>query len=168
MIHLVFITIITLSGVAFLIGCFLGVYQYLTPEPITNTPITELSIPKTQYVRLVVDWCHTNIKHPNTVKPTVIIKYHPNKKYSGIYFSRSNQMVVYVNNHDTIGKLTNTTIHEYVHARQRNRSFDKLYDRYTKEKGYWDNPFEIESRTVSSENELRCVKHLTNTYQILK
>lgn len=135
---------------------------------VLNTSINNLIIPKNQYVVLVIEWCHNNLKNHNTKKPTVTVKYHQNKKVHGIYDSSTHGILIYINTHTTIRELTNTTIHEYVHSRQKNRSFSRMYDLYNQSVGYQNNPFEVESRMVSKTKERECVMELVRSNRILK
>ena len=54
------------------------------------------------------------------------VNYYPHKGWSGVYYSGNHLCVIYVNNHDTIQAVTNSVIHEYVRARQRNKNYDKM------------------------------------------
>lgn len=165
MVEVLLISIMVLSGVLVLIGITMGVYQHIHTKDI---PISQLSIPKTTYIQLVLDWCHTNLKTGNTKKPSCVIKYNQSKTTHGVYYPSSNQIVVYVNTHTNLKSLTNTLIHEYVHSRQKNRTFNKMYDLYNQSVGYENNPFEIESRKVSERHDNQCVKYLIGRYNIVK
>lgn len=165
MIEGVLISLMVLSGVLILIGITIGVYQHIHTKDI---PISQLSIPKTTYTQLVLEWCHTNLNTGNTKKPSCVIKYNHSKTTHGVYYPSSNQIVVYVNTHTHLKTLTNTLIHEYVHSRQKNRTFNKMYDQYNQSVGYENNPFEIESRKVSERYDNQCVNYLIGRYNILK
>ena len=165
MIECVLIVIIVLSGVLFLTGLIMGVYQHIHTKDI---PISQLSIPKTTYTQLVIDYCHTNLNTGKTKKPVGVVKYNKNKTTHGVYYPSSNQIVVYVNTHTHLKELTNTIIHEYVHSTQKNRTFNSMYDHYNQSVGYQNNPFEIESRKVSEQYDNQCVKYLVDRYQILQ
>jgi hypothetical protein len=134
---------------------------YVLIDVETTQPLSHLKIPKTKYVQLVIDWCHAHLKLSNTIKPSVVLKYHPNKQYKGYYNPVAHEVVIYVNEHTSIQALTNTVIHEYIHARQKSRSFNQQYAQYTQEKGYWLNPYEIEARTLSKQHEQACLKALS-------
>ena len=126
----------------------------------TTQPLSALNVPKAKYVHLVLEWCHTHLKHPNTKKPTVVLRYYMHKQFKGFYNPSSHEIVVYVNAHQTVQSLTNTVIHEYIHARQYTKRFNRLYAQYNHDKGYWNNPFELEARKVSKQYEQQCVKAL--------
>jgi hypothetical protein len=164
MIEGVLTTIMVMCGILTIVS----LYMIYREGKVLNTPINNLIIPKNQYVKMVVEWCHNNLKNPNTKKPTVSVKYHQNKKVHGVYDPSTHGILIYINTHSTIRELTNTTIHEYVHARQKNRSFNKLYDLYNQSVGYQKNPFEVESRMISKKKERECVMELVRLNRILK
>lgn len=129
-----------------------------------TTPISQLVISKSSFIKLVLDWCHTNIDHKANRKPSIVVKYHLSKKALGIYHAANNEIVIYVNNHQTIEQLTNTIIHEYIHARQRNRLFTKMYDQYTRDLGYWENPYEKEARREADRYQVECINYIKRYY----
>ncbi len=131
-------------------------------------PIDKLAIPKSKFVNLVNDWCHDNISDKKTKKPVPIIKYHTNKLYVGRYFPSNHQMYILVNAHNNILELTDTIIHEYVHAKQNSKSFSRKYNQHLEEKGYWDNPYEVESRELAEKYRLDCIRYLVSNCNILK
>jgi hypothetical protein len=164
MIEGVLLTIMVMCGVLTIVSLFMIHRE----GKVLNAPIDNLIIPKNQYVEMVVEWCHNNLKNPNTKKPRVTIKYYKNKKVHGIYDPSTHGILIYINTHNTIRELTNTTIHEYVHARQKNRSFNKMYDLYNQSVGYQNNPFEVESRMISKKKERECVMELVRLNRILQ
>jgi hypothetical protein len=164
MIEGVLLTIMVMCGILTIISLFMIHRE----GKVFNTSIKNLVIPKNQYVELVIEWCHNNLKNHNNKKPTVTVKYHQNKKVHGIYNPSTHEIIVYVNNHPTIRELTNTVIHEYIHARQKNRSFNRLYNEQTNTVGYWNNPYEIESRTISKKKEEQCIKYITSRHKVLQ
>lgn len=157
-------TIMVMCGILTIISLYMIHHE----GNVLNTSINNLVIPKNQYVALVIEWCHNNLKNHNTKKPTVTVKYHQNKKVHGTYNPSTHEIIVYVNNHPTIRELTNTVIHEYIHARQKNRSFDRLYKEQNKTVGYLKNLYEVESRVISGKNEEKCVRDITSKYKVLQ
>jgi hypothetical protein len=125
---------------------------------ISRLKLYDLPIQKTRFVQLVIDWCHDNIAFSNTQKPIVSLKYYKHKKFAGLYYSRYHECIIYVNKHVSLQEVTNTIIHEYVHARQRSKTFDKMYHKYQIEIGYENNPFEVEARDVAKKHEKECLK----------
>ena len=164
MIEGVLLTIMVMCGVVVTISLIMINRE----NKVLNTSINNLVVPKNQYVEMVVEWCHNNLKNPNTKKPGVTIKYHKNKKVHGIYDPSTHGILIYINTHNTIRELTNTVIHEYIHSRQKNRSFNKMYDLYNQSVGYQNNPFEVESRMISKKKERECVMELVRLNRILQ
>lgn len=167
--EIVLISLMVLGGVLILIGIIMALFNH---KKIETTPIEDMVIPKSTYVQLVVDWCHDNISHgnlkqPTKRKPTCSLKYNKTKTAYGAYFTPTNHIVIYVNNHTDLNELTNTVIHEYVHSRQKSRSFDKEYDRYDREMGYNNNPFEIEADEIANKYQDKCIQELMDTYNIV-
>jgi hypothetical protein len=156
----------------FLLSFSVGVLIYLitlflrddTDHPI---PIQDLKIPKSELVGLVIEWCHGNLREGRKPLPRVVVDYHRSKKYMGLYRSEEKEVVVYVNNHHTINDLIDTTIHEYQHHLQRDRSFQRQYNKFQDTLGYDLNPYEEECRKVSKENTLRCLYDLRRHHLIL-
>lgn len=149
--------IIVCCGVITLVGLIMVIREGLFKQKPSNLPLSKLPVRKTTYCRLVLDWCHENLSNPNTSKPTLRVNYYTHKKWGGVYHSGTNECVIYVNSHDTILGVTNSVIHEYVHSRQRSRSFDKMYNKYHIEVGYEQNPFEVEARVIAKKYEKKCL-----------
>lgn len=125
-----------------------------------DKPVDAIHMKKSKVCQLVLDWCHDNIRYDKTQKPQLEVVYYLNQKVSGVYYSSGHLCKIYVNNHRTLRELTNTVIHEYVHARQRDKDFDKLYSKYLQEVGYYKNPYEKEARKVASRHENECLNWL--------
>lgn len=144
-------------GVVTLIGAIMGVREWFLIRRLSKLTLSQLPVKKKIYCQMVLDWCHDNIAYPKTPKPTLQVNYYPHKRWSGVYYSGNHLCVIYVNNHDTIQAVTNSVIHEYVHARQRNKNFDKLYEKYQRDFGYELNPLEQEARLVGKDREVECM-----------
>lgn len=158
--------------IEFIISFLLGVVIYILklfleddPKPI---PIKDLRIPKSELVGMVVRWSHENLGYPDTRYPIVTTSYTRHKKHMGVYHSHKHEVVVYVNNHPTVQELINTTIHEYIHARQRDQFFGENYHRYNETLGYDKNPYEIECRDVSNQNTNRCLVELQQHHHLTR
>ena len=158
MIEKILLLLLVLSGLV----CLIGLIGYCLEE--SSTPVSKLLINKSTFVNLVIDWCHTHIPNKVKHKPAFVVKYYPTKNTHGFYNSSNNLIVIYVNTHHTVEHLVNTIIHEYIHAGQRNRSFTKMYDQYTQELGYWDNPYEIEARQEAAKYQMECIKYFKRYY----
>ena len=135
---------------------------------IIDSSINKLGIPKSQYADLVLKWCISRINNSQIKKPQLIVSYEMNKRIWGVYRPSKNEMVIYVNKHRTIRELTNTIIHEFVHATQKNRSFNTSYIEFNKAVGYWNNPYEIESRAIAKDKEEECILELRERFEIFK
>lgn len=126
----------------------------------------QLNISKAAYVRTVLLWCAENlgIMPPRTkILPEIQVAYYPNKSMHGVYFSSSKTIRVYVNNHDSLDKLTDTIIHEYVHYLDlRNSNHQKSYNKFSNELGYENNPFEINARKIAKKNCRSCMQALVD------
>lgn len=144
-------------GVVTLIGAIMGVREWFLIRRLSKLNLSQLPVKKKIYCQMVLDWCHDNIAYPKTPKPTLQVNYYPHKRWSGVYYSSNHLCVIYVNNHDTIQAVTNSVIHEYVHARQRNKNFDKMYEKYQRDFGYELNPLEVESRKLARKHEKECL-----------
>jgi hypothetical protein len=162
---LVVLMVIGFGGVA--IGIIGLIYEYIQNKSISNLKVEDLTIPKSKFVQLVNDWCYTNIKSTNP-QPTIEVKYYANKKNSGVYYTNGNSMVVYIHKTSQLIDIVNTVIHEYIHSTQKTKGFDRLYNQYTKEKGYWDNPYEVECREGSEKYQYQCLQDLITNNNILK
>lgn len=90
--------------------------------------------------------------------------YLPNLKISRInnvvwsdYDPSDDTIRVYYNQIKSVNHLVRMIIHEYTHYVQLpSDRQDRLYSKYEKEVGYWDNPFEVEARN----NEKKYVNHI--------
>ncbi len=159
--------------IEFIISFLLGVVIYILklfledddPKPI---PIKDLMIPKSELVGMVVRWSHENLGYPDTHYPIPTTSYTKHKKHIGLCRSHKHEVVVYVNNHPMIQDLINTIIHEYIHARQRDKSFGENYDRYNEAVGYDNNTYEIECRDISNQNTNRCLFELQQNHHLTR
>ena len=135
---------------------------------IIDSSLNKLGIPKSQYADLVLKWCIRRINHAQIKKPQLIVSYEKDKRIWGVYRPSKNQMVIYLHKHETIRELTNTIIHEFVHATQNKRSFNTSYNEFNKSVGYWNNPYEIESRAIAKDKEEECILELRERFEIFK
>jgi hypothetical protein len=140
-------------GILFLVGSIMGIREWFQIRRVSKLSLSQLPVKKSTYCQLVLDWCHENIAQSNTRKPKLRVNYYAHKKWGGLYYSGIHECVIYVNSHGTIKEVTNAVIHEYVHARQKNKNFDKLYEKHEREVGYEMNPFELEAREVAKKHE---------------
>ena len=134
---------------------------YISSKKLNRIKVNHLTIPKSTYIRMVVDWCNQNLGNGKIFNPIIVVRYYKHKKNHGTYDVSSNRLVVYLNNHENLLELTNTTIHEFVHVRQSlDKKMMKKYTKYQQDIGYIKNPYEIESREVSSKYEVECMTQI--------
>jgi hypothetical protein len=83
--------------------------------------------------------------------PQVKIYYYKTKRNRfGDYSSNVSLIRIFINNHTSVEELVDTIIHEYTHYLQMTtQQHQKEYNRYLKQKGYYDNPFEINAREAA-------------------
>ena len=90
--------------------------------------------------------------------PGYKIRYYRHNKYSGVF---DGSVTVYLGSNNGIPELVDTVLHEVQHyvQSQTDRQY-KYYDQYTAEKGYWNNPFEVECREFAARHRDMCLRHL--------
>ncbi|MFN5706091.1 MAG: hypothetical protein ACK45U_09585 [bacterium] len=164
MIEIVLKIVIFIGVVGVILGTMGWIMDTIQNKSISNLTVEDLNIPKTKFINMVNDWCDNNIRKSSRPKPSIEIKYHKNKKYDGIYYPTTNTIVVYVNNTNKVLELTNTIIHEYTHYNQNKKGFNKKYEQYNNDIGYWNNPYEIESRIESNKYKINCLKDILTNY----
>ena len=162
-IEFLLLSLIAICAVIVLFATFMDRWE----SYVDRYKISHLAIKKSAYVKMVHNWCYININGPQQIMPEVSINYKKNKSANGVYISANNQLLIYVNNHDSLLNLTNTIIHEYVHSRQRyelkqkNKDpFLKLYSKFNSERGYEKNPFEFEARNIAKKFERKCMEDI--------
>ena len=160
MIESVLISLMVIGFGGVILGIIGRIHGTIQNKSMSNLTVEDLNIPKSKLIHLVNDWCDNNIRTTSRTKPTIEIKYNRNKKYDGVYYPLTNTMVIYINNTNNLLKLTNTIIHEYTHYNQNRRGFNKKYEQYNNDIGYWNNPYEIESRLVSDKHQYQCLKEI--------
>ena len=133
---------------------------YLWPLGKSNSDlkVKDLKIPKKKFVQLVLHWCSENI---GTIKHSYYLKiyYYRNSKYSGRYLFNGKQIVIYLFDNLPLNELTDTIIHEWIHHLQfEKKSSERDYDKQHTEKGYWNNPYEIEARKLAKKYTDDCFK----------
>jgi hypothetical protein len=164
MIETVLLFIIFLCAMVVLVSAVMLVREKM----VIDASINKLAIPITKFTNLVLVWCFHRLNHAQIKMPQLIISYKRGNRYMGVYRPNKNQMVIYVHKHKTIRELTNTIIHEFVHATQKNRSLNLSYEEYNQSVGYWNNPYEIESRTIANNKDEECILELRKRFEIVK
>ena len=128
------------------------------------TQIKDLSYGELKTViETTVYWCFDNLKQPkryrtfNGIKLTMPMMnifisrkqghdLNPKNVCRGEYNPFINQIIIVKNNIANIEELIDTIIHEYTHATQSLGTYMKKSLKY----GYWNNPLEVEARTVAA------------------
>ena len=121
-----------------------------------------IKVTKAKFVNEVLNWCMNNMDYPIGHKyyPQVKICYYKTKRSRfGDYTSNIRLIRIFINNHTSVEELINTVIHEYTHYLDMPSQQDqKEYNRYLKQKGYYDNPFEINARETADKYTSICLK----------
>lgn len=167
MIEVVLKILILIGFGGVILGTMGWIMETIQNKSISKLGVNDLSIPKSKFVSLVNEWCWENIKS-NNPKPSISVSYNKNKKVSGVYYSFNNSIIVFVNNSPQLIDIVGVVLHEYTHSTQKTKGFDKLYNQYTQEKGYWDNPFEVSSRDSEVKYSPKCLQDLISNNNILK
>jgi hypothetical protein len=119
---------------------------------------------KARFVNEVLNWCMKNMNYPSGHKyyPQVKICYYKTKRSRfGDYTSNIRLIRIFINNHTSVEELINTVIHEYTHYLDMPFQKDQNeYNRYLKQIGYYDNPFEINARETADKYTLICLKDM--------
>ena len=109
-----------------------------------------------------------NILREKKIKqyPCFKVCYYKHKKYNGVF---NGQVIVYSKNNPDIHILVDTVLHEVMHYIQSktDKQFQR-YSEYTNTFGYYNNPFEKESRAFAAEHRDECLKHLASKNLIIQ
>lgn len=123
-----------------------------------------INVTKSKFVNEVLKWCMKNMDYPTGHKyyPQVKICYYKTKRNRfGDYASNTRLIRIFINNHSSVEELIDTIIHEYTHYLDMPFQKDqKEYNRYLKQKGYYNNPFEINARETADKYTLICLKDM--------
>lgn len=123
-----------------------------------------INVTKSKFVNEVLRWCMKNMDYPTGHKyyPQVKICYYKTKRNRfGDYASNTRLIRIFINNHSSVEELIDTIIHEYTHYLDMPFQKDqKEYNRYLKQKGYYDNPFEINARETANKYTSICFKEM--------
>jgi hypothetical protein len=76
----------------------------------------------------------------------------------GSYNYLTKTITIYFASHKSIESLVDTIIQEHYHATEIiNKKHQMEYDNLTKEKTYFNNPFEVRARKAAADNRLKCI-----------
>jgi hypothetical protein len=133
--------LLTFSIICVTLGLLL---LFLVPN--SDLKVKDLKIPKRKFVLLVLKWCAANLGR-NSYPFNLQIYYHRHLKWGGRYQHWNQQIVIYVYDDLLLEDLVETTVHEYVHHLQfSKKNAEQDYNKNYKEKGYWNNSYEIQAR----------------------
>jgi len=131
-----------------------------------------LNTSKAAYVRAVGNWCYENLTKAkaknNILPPKIELSYYFHRTKHGQYISSKKTIKIYVNNHQSIEKLTDTIIHEFIHFLEiRSPQHEKEYNVYHRKVGYLNNPYEISAREKAEDNCARCIEQMREKNYLL-
>lgn len=138
-------------GFVTLIGSIMGVREWWILRKIEELPLEALHVKKSVFCALVSDYYINHILTPNTPIPTLTIRYYSHKKWAGLYYSHTNECVIYLGSHQTIQQMIDTILHEMTHCSQNYqiKDFNRLYDDQLSKVGYFECKYEREARALS-------------------
>lgn len=148
---------------------FLEVYEKWT------SPLSahyKINCSKTHLAKTIIRWGLINIR-PSGKKESVNFKiyYHLNKKKLGVFYGSRKEIVLYVNNHQQVQELIDTSLHEVIHYKQylsNPKSFEKEYHQLLSSIGYQHHPMEEEARKLAAEYAPACLEYLLAQNVIIK
>lgn len=120
--------------------------------PFTKSPklVSDLKMPTTEFVRMALKWCETNIEKPKH-KYRCEVKYYEAKKVHGTYQFATRTITIYVYPTLNLKSLCETLIHEFSHHLHINTQADQSeYDRLKRKHGYFQNPHEVSARSYEA------------------
>ena len=121
--------------------------------------IKDLAIPKTKFMRLVLNEIET--RYPCSRTYNLEVRYYETKNVMGRYFFNNNTIVVYISKSSKLIEVTDTLIHEYCHHLQNHSSKkerNNALELYNRE--YWDHPWEIQARHLAAKMRLQVLKKI--------
>jgi hypothetical protein len=140
----------------FSVSCIILGLLLLFLIPSLDLRVKDLKIPRRKFVLLVLKWCTANLG-TNSYPYNLKIYYHRHLKWGGRYQHWNQQIVIYVYDDLLLEDLVETTVHEYAHHLQfSNKNAEQDYNKFFKEKGYWNNPYEIHARRQASKYKDSC------------
>lgn len=109
-------------------------------------------------------WFTGSVLRENKIShyPDITLRYYKHRRWAGVYYGGTQEIVVYLKNHSTVGEFVDTVLHEVCHHIQnkgKNREYRK-YSEYNSKYGYHNNPLEVESRQFAREHTAACLAYL--------
>ena len=128
-----------------------------------NIPIKkyELNCSKIEFVRAVIRWCLQNLDENKKRVIHLDLKYTKHKTLMGSYSYYNKTITIYFGSHKSIESLVDTIIHEHDHSKVITcKKHQAEYDKLTKEKTYYLNPYEVRARKAGADYRLKCILDL--------
>lgn len=128
-----------------------------------NIPIKkyELNSSKIEFVRAVIRWCLQNLDENKKRVIHLDLKYTKHKTLMGSYNYCNTTITIYFGSHKSIESLVDTIIHEHDHSKAITlKKHQAEYDKLTKEKTYYNNPYEVRARKAGADYRLKCILDL--------
>ncbi len=130
-----------------------------------SLPITikkyELNSSKIEFVRAVIRWCLQNLDENKKRVIHLNLKYTKHKTLMGSYSYYNKTITIYFGFHKSIESLVDTIIHEHDHSKVITcKKHQAEYDKLTKEKTYYQNPYEVRARKAGADYRLKCILDL--------
>jgi len=114
-----------------------------------RTPTTELSHQRVRYMcELILDWCVSKYGVKKNKGVPFLKVTTTDRQTFGEYDDFDHEIFLYYNNCKNVQWIIKTMIHEYTHSIQKGM---RSYERLSRENGYWENPLEIEARSMEKE-----------------
>lgn len=114
---------------------------------------------KTTHAELSLSWCQSyfgfNERKRRELKFRISERFRKNGTYKiyGIYCFYRNEIIIYVNNCDTIHDIVSTVIHEYTHYLQSRTKYKEYEDNYY----YSHNPYERQAKRNEGKYTKKCI-----------
>jgi len=129
-----------------------------TPSLLLPIKKYRLNCSKIEFIRAVIRWCIQNLDYNKKRAINLDLKYSSHKTIMGSYNYFTKTITIYFASHKSIESLVDTIIHEHYHATEIiNKKHQIEYDNLTKEKTYFNNPFEVRARKAAADNRLKCI-----------
>ena len=121
----------------------------------------ELNSSKIEFVRAVIRWCLQNLDENKKRVIHLDLKYTKHKTLMGSYNYYNKTITIYFGSHKSIESLVDTIIHEHDHSKAITlKKHQAEYDKLTKEKTYYLNPYEVRARKAGADYRLKCILDL--------
>ena len=121
----------------------------------------ELNCSKIEFVRAVIRWCLQNLDENKKRVIHLNLKYTKHKTLMGSYSYYNKTITIYFGSHKSIESLVDTIIHEHDHTKTIIlKKHQAEYDKLTKEKTYYLNPYEVRARKAGADYRLKCILDL--------